>query len=69
MEIEFKMDGVVRDPKVAVSNKVKVCPTLKQTDEMPTLNPKPEITTKQDEEPTPKQTCGTQTPKPDLPLK
>ena len=40
MEMEFKMVGVVRDPKVAVSNKVKVCPTLKQTDEMTTPNQK-----------------------------
>ena len=69
MDMKFKMVGVVRDPKVAASNKAKVCPTPKHTDDMPTPNPRPEITTKQDDEPTPKQTCGTPTPKPDLPLK
>ena len=55
--MEFKMVGVVKEPKVALS---------KQADVMPTSSPKPEVTTEQEEEPTPKQTCGTLTPKPSL---
>ena len=51
------MVGVVKEPKVALS---------KQADVMPTSSPKPEVTTEQEEEPTPKQTCGTLTPMPSL---